>query len=142
MKADLLRRCESGEDKEDEEDEEDKDVVYCRYKTWEEFRKNEIQLAEEITEATYDLPENYLARRRLEYIIEYGDIVERHMMDGDPVAFNRQPSLHKVSIMGHKARVLPYKCFRLNPSCCSNYNADFDGKSHCHQQVAAVLVAC
>lgn len=46
---------------------------------------------------------------------------------GDVILFNRQPSLHKMSIMGHKVRVLPWSTFRLNLSCTTPYNADFDG---------------
>jgi len=56
-----------------------------------------------------------------------GYIVERHLRDGDIVLFNRQPSLHRMSIMAHKVRVLPYKTFRLNLLVCTPYNADFDG---------------
>ncbi|RLE70106.1 MAG: DNA-directed RNA polymerase subunit A', partial [Thermoprotei archaeon] len=56
-----------------------------------------------------------------------GYIVERHLRDGDIVLFNRQPSLHRMSIMAHKVRVLPYKTFRLNLLVCPPYNADFDG---------------
>jgi len=53
--------------------------------------------------------------------------VERHIKDGDTVLFNRQPSLHRMSIMAHKVRVLPYRTFRLNLNVCAPYNADFDG---------------
>src|SRR6202020_877438 len=53
--------------------------------------------------------------------------VERHINDGDVVIFNRQPSLHKMSMMGHKIRIMPYSTFRLNLSCTTPYNADFDG---------------
>ena len=59
--------------------------------------------------------------------LEKGYIVERHMQNGDLVLFNRQPSLHKMSIMGHKVRILPFSTFRLNLSVTSPYNADFDG---------------
>ncbi len=59
--------------------------------------------------------------------IQPGYIVERHLMDGDIAIFNRQPSLHRMSMMCHKVRVLPGKTFRLNPSVCHPYNADFDG---------------
>ena len=59
--------------------------------------------------------------------IEIGYLVERHLSDGDIVMFNRQPSLHQMSIMGHYVRVLPNKTFRLHPSVCPPYNADFDG---------------
>ena len=53
--------------------------------------------------------------------------VERHIRDGDIVLFNRQPSLHRVSIMAHYVRVMPGKTFRLNPAVCPPYNADYDG---------------
>ena len=59
--------------------------------------------------------------------LQYGDIVERHLNNGDYVLFNRQPSLHKMSIMGHRVRVLHYSTFRLNLSVVTPYNADFDG---------------
>lgn len=54
-------------------------------------------------------------------------VVERHLSDGDIVIFNRQPSLHRMSIMAHYVRVLPYRTFRLHPAVCPPYNADFDG---------------
>ena len=53
--------------------------------------------------------------------------VERHLIDGDIVLFNRHPSLHKQSLMAHYVRVLPYKTFRLHPAVVFPYNADFDG---------------
>ncbi|EIM85461.1 beta and beta-prime subunits of DNA dependent RNA-polymerase [Stereum hirsutum FP-91666 SS1] len=56
-----------------------------------------------------------------------GDIVERHIIDGDIVLFNRQPSLHKLSIMCHRVKVRPWRSFRLNECVCNPYNADFDG---------------
>ncbi|KAI4118724.1 MAG: hypothetical protein LQ345_001290 [Seirophora villosa] len=56
-----------------------------------------------------------------------GDIVERHLEDGDIVLFNRQPSLHKLSILSHFVRVRPYRTFSLNECVCNPYNADFDG---------------
>ena len=59
--------------------------------------------------------------------IQPGYIIERHVMDGDTAIFNRQPSLHRMSMMCHRIRVLPYKTFRLNPAVCHPYNADFDG---------------
>ena len=59
--------------------------------------------------------------------LSYGYIVERHMQNGDYVVFNRQPSLHKMSMMGHRVHVLPYSTFRLNLSVTTPYNADFDG---------------
>ncbi|KAF8817735.1 Dna-directed Rna polymerase II RPB1, partial [Cardiosporidium cionae] len=66
-------------------------------------------------------------RRAAEQQLEFGYRVERHMQDGDYILFNRQPSLHKMSIMGHRAKILPFSTFRLNLSVTSPYNADFDG---------------
>jgi len=71
--------------------------------------------------------------RSLEYIdiskivLEYGDVINRHLVDGDVVLFNRQPSLHKMSMMAHKIRVMKGSTFRLNVDVCEPYNADFDG---------------
>ncbi len=59
--------------------------------------------------------------------IQPGYVVERHLMDGDIAIFNRQPSLHRMSMMCHRVRVLPYMTLRLNPVVCHPYNADFDG---------------
>jgi DNA-directed RNA polymerase subunit A' len=75
-------------------------------------------------------------RIRLEFVadrsgiattLEPGFIVERHLKDGDIALFNRQPSLHRMSIMAHKIRVLPYRTFRMHIAVCPPYNADFDG---------------
>ncbi|KKK16114.1 hypothetical protein P175DRAFT_0456264 [Aspergillus ochraceoroseus IBT 24754] len=59
--------------------------------------------------------------------LQEGDVVERHIEDGDIVLFNRQPSLHKLSILSHFAKVRPHRTFRLNECVCNPYNADFDG---------------
>ena len=59
--------------------------------------------------------------------LNYGDIVDRHLKNGDGVLFNRQPSLHKMSMMAHKVRVMTYDTFRLNVCCTPSYNADYDG---------------
>lgn len=59
--------------------------------------------------------------------LDIGYIVERHLVDGDLVIFNRQPTLHRMSMMGHRIKVLPYSSFRLNLSVTRPYNADFDG---------------
>ena len=66
-------------------------------------------------------------REKIAESLEPGFIVERHLNDGDIVLFNRQPSLHRISIMAHIVKVLPYRTFRLNLSVCPPYNADFDG---------------
>ena len=59
--------------------------------------------------------------------LQIGDVVERHLIDGDIVLFNRQPSLHRVSIMAFKAKILPWRTLRFNESNCTPFNADFDG---------------
>ncbi|RNF24640.1 DNA-directed RNA polymerase III subunit RPC1 [Trypanosoma conorhini] len=66
-------------------------------------------------------------RESLSAKLSVGDVVERHVMNGDVVLFNRQPSLHRISMMAHRARVLPFRTFRFNECCCAPYNADFDG---------------
>ena len=59
--------------------------------------------------------------------LDAGFRIERQLMDGDIVVFNRQPSLHRLSMMGHRARIMPNKTIRMNPIVCKPYNADFDG---------------
>ena len=65
---------------------------------------------------------------RANIMLNNGDIVHRHMMDGDAILFNRQPTLHRMSMMCHIARVM-YQgdTFRMNVGCTKPYNADFDG---------------
>ncbi len=101
---------------------------------------------EEMKKLVINGPENYPGalyiirpdgkRIRLEFVVdrekiaeavELGFIVERHLKNGDIAIFNRQPSLHRMSIMAHFVRVLPYKTFRLHLCVCPPYNADFDG---------------
>jgi DNA-directed RNA polymerase beta' subunit len=62
-----------------------------------------------------------------EIVLYEGDVVNRHLLDNDILLFNRQPTLHKMSMMGHRVKVLPYKTFRLNVLVTRPYNADFDG---------------
>ncbi len=66
-------------------------------------------------------------REKIAEAVELGFVVERHLKNGDIAIFNRQPSLHRMSIMAHYVRVLPYKTFRLHLCVCPPYNADFDG---------------
>lgn len=65
--------------------------------------------------------------KRADAFLQYGWVVERHLKDGDFVLFNRQPSLHKMSMMSHRVKIMPYSTFRLNLSVTPPYNADFDG---------------
>lgn len=66
-------------------------------------------------------------REQLLEELQPGFLVERHLMDGDIALFNRQPSLHRMSMMCHRVRVLPGLTLRLSPAVCAPYNADFDG---------------
>ena len=68
----------------------------------------------------------YVDRNSIE--LQFGDIVHRHLLDGDPVLFNRQPTLHRMSMMCHFAKILTVgDTFRLNVADTKPYNADFDG---------------
>ena len=74
-------------------------------------------------------------------ILEHGDIVNRHLLDNDYVLFNRQPSLHKMSMMAHRVKVMKGNTFRLNISVTPPYNADFDGDEmnmHVPQSIASI----
>lgn len=66
-------------------------------------------------------------RRKLAAELKVGDIVERHLEEGDVVLFNRQPSLHRVSIQAFRAVVRPGRTLRFNECVCTPFNADFDG---------------
>lgn len=77
-----------------------------------------------------------LRYRRKKVELRYGDIVERHLVSGDYVLLNRQPTLHKLSMMGHKIKVVDNEdlsTFRLNPAVTTPYNAD---------KLMSVRVAC
>lgn len=72
----------------------------------------------------------YLKFRKEEVTLQYGDVVERHLQNDDMVLLNRQPSLHKHSMMGHMIKVIndpSLITFRLSAAVCNPYNADFDG---------------
>ena len=71
---------------------------------------------------------NQKMREKISNDLKIGQTVLRHMQNGDILLVNRQPTLHKPSIMAHKAKILPKeKTFRLHYSNCACYNADFDG---------------
>jgi DNA-directed RNA polymerase II subunit RPB1 len=78
--------------------------------------------------------EEYLLRTNKDPTVlnlQPGDLVERHLIDGDPVVFNRQPTLHRPSMMGHRVRVMRNaKSFRLNLACTTPYNGKFAVKRH------------
>lgn len=69
----------------------------------------------------------YYPRSEAAQKLRIGDIVERHLIDDDVVLFNRQPSLHRNSIMAHRAKILRWRTLRFNECVCKPYNADFDG---------------
>jgi DNA-directed RNA polymerase II subunit RPB1 len=80
--------------------------------------------------ANEDLPPIFLKYAREKVNLQYGDTVERHMIDGDITLFNRQPTLHKLSMMAHKVQVIPNWAINTFsfPLCDTKpYNADFDG---------------
>lgn len=68
-----------------------------------------------------------LGRVQKKIHLNVGDTVERHLRDGDIVIFNRQPSLHRLSMMGFKVKIAPGKTLRFNECVCAPFNADFDG---------------
>ncbi|MBN2478341.1 DNA-directed RNA polymerase subunit A' [Candidatus Micrarchaeota archaeon] len=70
---------------------------------------------------------NELTREEISKDLKIGWTLERQISDGDIVLFNRQPSLHRISMMGHTVKVLPGRTFRVNPIVIAPYNADFDG---------------
>ena len=90
--------------------------------------------AKSVTKMNYDEngvphPEEWSLRcgDRTRINLEPGDIVMRHVRDGDVCMFNRQPSVHRMSMMGHRVKVIDGSTFRFNVSVCKPYNADFDG---------------
>lgn len=62
-----------------------------------------------------------------DYHLKVGDVVERYLQNGDYVAFNRNPSLHKYSIMGYRVKLIDTLTIRLNINTTPHHNADFDG---------------
>jgi DNA-directed RNA polymerase II subunit RPB1 len=95
-------------------------------------------LERKVNDRTVHISLKYADRESIQ--LSEGDIVHRHMMDGDAVLFNRQPSLHRMSMMCHIVRVMEKgDTFRMNVGCTKPYNADFD-KHHCRKQ--GELKAC
>jgi len=90
-------------------------------------------------------PQDRAAKAKL-LLNEPGYKVYRHLVNGDTVLMNRQPSLHKPSIMAHRVRVLPLvkeQTLRMNYANCNAYNADFDGdEMNCHFVQVRPLPLC
>ena len=94
-----------------------------RYPGIKRIKKKEILDNNEISYSEYSLNVIDISLIKL----EIGDIVYRHLLDGDIGLFNRQPTLHRMGMMAHKIKVLPGSTFRLNVTTTTPYNADFDG---------------
>ena len=97
-----------------------------------------IKKAKEMNTINLNIPEKNNTLDKIINDLKYGDIVHRHLNNGDYVLFNRQPSLHKMSMMCHKVIIMPYQTFRLNVLDTPPYNADFDGDEmnlHCPQNI-------
>lgn len=73
--------------------------------------------------SVFKTPEERVERCQL----EIGDVVNRHLIDGDWVIFNRQPSLHRMSMMGHRIKVHNERSLQFNQNAAKPYGADFDG---------------
>jgi len=69
----------------------------------------------------------YLGRLPSGYVLKDGDIVHRHVVNGDTVGLNRQPSLSYSSISTLKVKVINGLTIQFNPIICPLFNADFDG---------------
>lgn len=67
----------------------------------------------------------YPSKKRIH--LNIGDEVHRHIQDNDIILLNRQPTLHKGSMLAKRARILPGKTFRMNLATTKTFNADFDG---------------
>ncbi|PIN98398.1 MAG: DNA-directed RNA polymerase subunit A' [Candidatus Diapherotrites archaeon CG10_big_fil_rev_8_21_14_0_10_31_34] len=97
-------------------------------------KKDIIKLIKDTEEVKYFVRANgarkkvsELTRKEIIEEVETGCKIERQLKDGDIILFNRQPSLHRISMMAHKARIMPGRTFKMNPIVCKPYNADFDG---------------
>lgn len=77
-------------------------------------------------------PVIYNSRKKLE--LKVGDVIERRLQDGDILFLNRQPTLHRGSMIAQKVKIRPGKTIRLNLAITTSFNADFDGDEmnlHC-----------
>ncbi|NPE26437.1 DNA-directed RNA polymerase subunit A' [Methanococcoides sp. SA1] len=97
-------------------------------------RMKELVARTEYPAANYILRQDGKRKRIVEELrdelveeLEVGYTVERQLIDGDVVLFNRHPSLHRANLMAHMVKVIPGRTFRIHPAVCGPYNADFDG---------------
>lgn len=73
------------------------------------------------------LLKNIIYPHKKHFTLHMGDVVQRHLRDGDYVLLNRQPTLHRGSMMAHKVVIKPHKTFRFSLASCASFNSDFDG---------------
>ena len=76
-----------------------------------------------------------------DYTLELGMVVNRKLKNGDIVLLNRQPTLHKGSMMAMEVVIRDSKTIRMNLAVCKSFNADFDGDEmnlHVPQSVEAL----
>jgi DNA-directed RNA polymerase III subunit RPC1 len=76
---------------------------------------------------THPMSLAYLGNRKIADKLRVGDTVHRHLVTDDIILFNRQPSLHKLSIMSFRAKVGDSRTLKFNECVCTPFNADFDG---------------
>jgi DNA-directed RNA polymerase beta' subunit len=93
-----------------------RDNIYLRFGDQVERNGEKIQYSSVLT---------YPSKKRI--LLNIGDEVHRHLKDGDIVLLNRQPTLHKGSMLAKRIRILPGKTFRMNLATTKTFNADFDG---------------
>jgi DNA-directed RNA polymerase beta' subunit len=82
--------------------------------------------------------ENFVFPAKKNVLLQEGDIIERKLMDGDILLLNRQPTLHKGSMIAQKVKIRPGKTIRMNLAITKTFNADFDGDEmnlHCPASV-------
>ena len=95
-----------------------------------------IQIGDRVFRGGEELKNIIPSRKRI-FNVQIGDIVERHLVNGDIVLFGRQPTLHKGSMIARKIKIIkntsgingnrPIRCIGMNLAQCKTYNADFDG---------------
>jgi DNA-directed RNA polymerase II subunit RPB1 len=80
--------------------------------------------------------------------LRIGYVVDRHLIDGDLLLFNRQPTLHRPSFMCHAVKVMKGKTFRMNLSTTTPYNADtlnfllFDPRINLLNSLTNIIYIC
>ena len=97
-----------------------KDIIYGKHYGHFELKEGDI------IKRNGELLENITYPKKKKFILQIGDIVERHLKNGDIVLLNRQPTLHSGSMMAKEIVIRPGKTIRMNLSCTKSFNADFD----------------